>query len=201
VDDRKRRAGVSASPVAIAAAGLGLLTAILAVIALWEITPFFGGWPGPPPLPLAGYYEAITAQALQSGAHGGAQDQRIRKAEAATWAELRLSPMATDAWLRLAYIHTLKGPTLDAQGVEALSTSFLIAPLDPVICGDRDILALNAWPDLPPTLRQRVLTEIRTLWRPPVVSHPETLAQWRAEVRNPAGQLALLLTLGAAPQP
>jgi hypothetical protein len=179
----------------LAAVAFGVFTAALAFVALWEVTPFFGGWPGPALLPLSGYYEAITFQALSAPRVEITAD-RLGRAEAATRAELKLSPMAVDAWLRLAYIESLKGPKLNAEGVEALQKSFLVAPLDPANCGDRDVLALNVWTDLPADLRRKVLMEIHTLWRPPVVAHPETLIDWRRRVQNPAGQFALLLSLG-----
>jgi len=182
----------------MAAVAFGVVTAALAFFALWEVTPLFGGWPGPAILPLSGYYENITFQAL-SAPRGEITADRLGRAEAATRAELQLSPMAVDAWLRLAYIESLKRPKLNAEGVEALQKSFLVAPLDPANCGGRDILALNAWPDLPADLRRKVLMEIHTLWRPPVVIHPETLIAWRRRVRNPAGQFALLLSLGPEP--
>ncbi len=193
-------ATLKSKPVPVAAVAFGVGTAVLAFVALWEVTPLFGGWPGPAFLPLSGYYEAITFQAL-SAPRGEIIADHLGRAEAATRAELKLSPMAVDAWLRLAYIDSLKGPTLNAEGVGALEKSFLIAPLDPANCGDRDTLALNAWQDLPADLRRKVLMEIHTLWRPPVVAHPQTLIEWRRRVHNPAGQFALLLSLGPEPAP
>jgi hypothetical protein len=183
-----------------AVAALGVTTAALAFIALWEITPLFGGWPGPPWLPLSGYYEWATVEALRPGPGGAVTPAQIAKAEAAVWRELHLSPMASDAWERLAYIQTLKGPHLNALGQEALRKSFIVAPLDPVNCGLRDVLALNAWPDLSPALRKQVVSEILVTWKPPTVAHQEVINEWRNQVRNPSGQFALLLALGA-PQP
>jgi hypothetical protein len=183
----------------VAAFGLG--TAALAFIALWEIVPLFGGWPGPPWLLLSGYYENVTAENLKPGPSGLVSPDHIAKAETATWKELQLSPMATDAWLRLAYIQTLKAPHMNAKGVEALEKSFIVAPFDPVYCGDRDILALNYWPDLNPALRQKVLAEIKLTWKPPTVVHPEVIEDWRAKVHNPAGQFALLLVIGPPSKP
>lgn len=180
-----------------AVAAFGLTTAALAFIALWEIVPLFGGWPGPPWLPLSGYYEDITFKNLKPGPSGLVSPVHLAAAERATWQELRLSPMASDAWLRLVYIQTLKGPHLNKAGLDALDKSFIVAPLDPVNCGVRDVLALNYWPDLTPALRQKVLTEIKVTWRPPTVVHPEVIEKWRSEVHNPSGQFALLLELGS----
>ncbi len=179
-----------------AVAAFGLMTATLAFIALWEIVPLFGGWPGPPLLPLSGYWENVTFENLKPGPDGKVAPEHLKKAEAAIWEELHLSPMATDAWLRLAFVQTLKAPHLNATGVDALRKSFIVAPLDPVYCGDRDVLALNYWPDLTDQIRQEVLTEIKVTWRPPTVVHPEVIRQWRNNVHNPSGQLALLLLLG-----
>jgi hypothetical protein len=187
--------------VAGAIALFGLVTASLAFIALWEIVPLFGGWPGPPLLPLSGYYEWLTFKNLKPDPSGRVPIDRVNAAEAATRHELRLSPMATDAWLRLAYIQTLRTPGLNAVGIDALEKSFVVAPLDPVYCGDRDILALNHWPELTQDLRTKVLTEIKVTWRPPTVVHPEVIEQWRSQVHNPSGQFALALTLGAPHAP
>jgi hypothetical protein len=179
-----------------AAAALGLTTAALAFIALWEIIPLFGGWPGPPLLPLAGYYEWITFQNLKPEPNGVVPPARLERAEKATWSELRLSPMANDAWLRLVYIQTLKGPHLNQVGLDALEKSFIVAPLDPVNCGNRDVMALNYWSDLTQALRKDVLNEVRVTWKPPTVVHPEIINEWRSAIHDPAGSFALLLTLG-----
>ena len=182
-------------------AALGLSTAALAFIALWEIMPLFGGWPGPPWLPLSGYYEWVTAQALKPGPGGVVPPAQIAKAEDATRHELRLSPMASDAWLRLVYIQTLKSPHLNAAGLDALDKSFIVAPLDPVYCGTRDVLALNYWSDLPIALRQKVINEIKITWKPPTVIHPEVIAQWRNEVHDVHGQFALAMIPGLQKPP
>ena len=179
-----------------AVAAFGLMTATLAFIALWEIVPLFGGWPWPPLLPLDGYYENITLENMKPGPDGKVSPAHIAKAEWATWQELRLSPMATEAWLRLAILQTLKTPDhLNSVGVDALRKSFIVAPLDPVYCGDRDILALNYWTDLDIPLRQKVLTEIEVTWRPPTVVGPDVIPKWRSEVHNFAGQFALSYAL------
>jgi hypothetical protein len=184
-----------------AVAAFGLTTAALAFIALWEIVPLFGGWPGPPLLPLSGYYEDITFKNLKPNQYGVVTPDHLAAAEKATWQELRLSPMATDAWLRLAYIQTFKSPKLNATAIDALDKSFIVAPLDPVYCGNRDVFALNHWLDLPNPLRQKVLEEIKVTWGPPTVVHPETIARWKSEVHDPNGQLALALQFMSSPTP
>ena len=178
------------------AAALGLTTAFLAFVALWEIVPLFGGWPGPPLLPLSGYYEALTFKNLTPGRDGRITPEHLAIAEQATREELKLAPLTVDAWLRLAYIDSVRNPTLSPMGLDALKNSFDAARYDPVNCGVRDVLALNHWPELTPELREETLDEIKLTWRPPVIAHQEVIEEWRSEVKNPAGRLALLFVIG-----
>ena len=83
------------------------------------------------------------------------------------------------------------------MGIDALKNSFDAARYDPVNCGVRDVLALNHWPELTPELREETLEEIKLTWRTPVVTHQEVIEGWRAQVKNPAGKLALLFVIGA----
>ncbi len=186
------------SPLVWGAAALGLTTAFLSFVALWEIIPLFGGWPFPPLLPLSGYYEWVTFEHLAPGRDGRVTSKNLAIAEDATNHELNLSPLAVDAWLRLAYIDSLRGPKLTSKGLDALDKSFQAARFDPINCGDRDVLALNHWSELTPSLRQHVLAEIRMTWKPPVVVHPEVIRRWRSQVTDQGGGFALLLTLGPA---
>ena len=72
-------------------------------------------------------------------------------------------PYDTSAWLRIAYIDQFRNSGLSRVGVDALSRSYDLVAVDPLLAAWRVHFALENWRNLPNTLRKSVETEARAL--------------------------------------
>ena len=82
---------------------------------------------------------------------------------------------------------------MSPAAMEALDHSYTVSFFDRQGAIWRVGYALENWPALPPALREDVLTEARVALRDPLLA--PKLKRRLAQVRSPAGQLAVVLIL------
>lgn len=111
-----------------------------------------------------------------------------------TVSSLRQSPANPTAWLRLAYIDSRRPEGLGRSGIDALSRSYDAAPYGPDDTAWRLRFALDHWSRLDRETRLLVLDELRVAIR----NRSPAVRGIAQDVSDPAGQLAIQLTLGEA---
>jgi hypothetical protein len=144
-----------------------------------------------PDVPAAAYVRDLN---LAAKAPQSERPRLLRAAEAAAWAELRMAPMKSDAWLQLAYARLLEHGGYAPDVAAALQNSYFVAPLDPSVARWRIRFSLEVWPQLSPPLRHAVQTEIAAMWSLGPTAQDQ-MAQLVQSINNPNGRKAGLETL------
>jgi len=116
-------------------------------------------------------------------------------AAAESRAELAVSPLRQDAWLRLAAIDLAQHHQLTAQGVAALDHAYDALPYDLDPQSARLRFALAQFQSLTPDVQASVRAEL-TVWANSMPLRA-ALQALRSTLRNPAGQSAIRLALDA----
>jgi hypothetical protein len=115
-------------------------------------------------------------------------DAPAAERQAAALRLIQADPTNPQSWTAVAYADWTKNGRLSSTGVEALDHSYAFSFFDRRNAIWRVGFALENWGDLPPELRQDVITEARVALNDPVLA-PE-LAKRLSAVRDPAGRLA-----------
>lgn len=181
------RRGVTAT----AAASLAALTLAASALALTALNAGGDVRMGP-----------VRLMALAAGHDRRAE--RLLAAEPASPADLeearRLSqgalaqfPYDTAAWLRLAYIDSIRHGRLSPEGVEMLRRSYDLVPVDVHVGVWRVRFTLENAATVPRDLRDRARNEASALWRNP--RRRAELKQTQPAINDPAGRLTLALWL------
>lgn len=141
-------------------------------------------------LSLAGLAATATWAMQASRADAASLDAspQVRADEARRRSER--SPADAGAWLNRAMARS-SGRACDTACVQALDRSFDAAPLDAPLFGWRTRFALEHWADLPPPLRQRVISHIRTAWN--TRSGRREVQGLTQVVASPSGRLTIVL--------
>jgi len=134
---------------ALAAVGLGgALLAALAVTLPTRTIPFASG--------LGAVREARADVAARDIAQSDS-------APSLNTAVLRVTPMSTPAWLRVAYLQTRGGAAPDATTLDALERSYTVAPFGPDASLWRLRFVFDHWSQVTPSLQRQALAELDAL--------------------------------------
>lgn len=156
-EPRSRRPAVS--PRVGLAAALAGATALCAVLGAWVVAAPQGALAGASPFAYA--HDARAALHMKAALSGEDLDDAEREARAA----LALSPALAVTWVRLAYIETWRHRRITPEAVQDLSRSYQVSPLGPDVSPARIKFVLEAWPVLPPELREQAFADFEALWR------------------------------------
>ena len=135
---------------------------------------------------LASTFEARASRSA-AGAAGNPQIARIAQVE--TMRSLGRAPANPTAWLRLAWLDSLKPAGFGEEGNRALAASYVVSPYGPDDTGWRLTFAFNHWARVDRSNRLLVLEELRA------TPYPWSPGDLQSSVSDPAGRLALALTL------
>ncbi len=154
-----------------------------------------------PSSPSAGTIGAILPIGLPNAYRAEADLTRGDLAGATTQsrAELAISPLSQDAWVRLAEIDLAAHHRVTAEGSAALDHAYDARPYDLTASSKRLRLALLRFGDLPPGVQESVDGEL-AVW----ASQPHlraVLQQLSATPIDPAGRLAVMAALDGPPGP
>lgn len=175
---RKANWSVAAAALSGACAAAGCSAT---AIALARPETQIAGWMG-----LASTFEARASRSA-AGAAGNPQIARIAQVE--TMRSLGRAPANPTAWLRLAWLDSLKPAGFGEEGNRALAASYVVSPYGPDDTGWRLTFAFNHWARVDRSNRLLVLEELRA------TPYPWSPGDLQSSVSDPAGRLALALTL------
>jgi hypothetical protein len=130
---------------------------------------------------LAGFGVGAEARAN----HAAQRDMPAAEALKINRASLDAAPMNAAAWMRIAWLKTRNGSSLDAQGLDAIEKSYSVSPYGPDVSVWRMTFLFEHWEQLTPDIRKEVLAE-------------QSVQPWRqtfdaATITNPSGRLAAQL--------
>lgn len=151
-------------------------------------------WPGGTSarlLNLAPSHEALASAAIATPEPTAAD---LATAQRETMRSLAQAPANPTAWLRLAYIDSRDTDGLGPAGIDALNTSYDAAPYGPDDTPWRLAFAFNHWSRLDRAARLLALEELRVA----LAIRLATGREIAENVSNPAGRVALLLTINEA---
>lgn len=141
-------------------------------------------WPAASwPVAIAASHEARAVSA------GRADPPDLAIARVETRRVLYQRPLDAGAWARLAWIADQDGDV--PAMLEALDRSYIAAPYGPEITEWRLVFVFNRWDVLTPELRRQALSELRVTR----TTRSRLVDRVRDQVGNPAGRLALALTI------
>ena len=164
----------------------------LALVTLVAATVFAAGlaWPTSTMGELGGLSWANEARAGALISQPDPSPAVQREASARTRQSLKGDPANATAWLRLAYIDSLKPDGLGTTGLAALSRSYSLAPYGPDDSRWRLEFVFNNWSRMTPELRADALKELE------VLALHRRYGDFPARIQDPIGRLAATLMLG-----
>ncbi len=136
---------------------------------------------------------AQTHEARATRFAGSATPSDLDRARTETVLTLRQAPANSTAWLRLAYLDSASPGGFGARANTALSRSYSVAPYGPDDTAWRLAFAFNHWSALTVSNRKQALEELSYI----AAQRSPKVAKLREDVTNPAGYLALSLTLSS----
>ena len=175
-----------------------IVSALMLIGMLWPSSAaggFAGAW-----LPITETHQARAASALNvlrpATPLWDAAAQQTRE-------ELRIAPMRTAPWMRLAYIDAQRhGGHLTPAGVAAIQHGYDFAPYSNDVGVWRLAFVYDHWDEVTPEIRREALDETAVLWR--VRARYGERGRFPEVISNDAGRLAVVLAIaniksGAAP--
>lgn len=143
---------------------VGALTALTFTAALLHLVALAMGGE----LKLGGMRLAVMAsgydrRAEQMAATRDPSLANLAEAERLSRLAIAQFPYDTSAWLRIAFIDQIRNLGLSKTGVDALSRSYDLVAVDPLLAPWRIHFALENWHNLPNTLQISVENEARSL--------------------------------------
>jgi hypothetical protein len=168
-----------------------LALAIFIFTAATSLWLWLGAWTNPPawrvnPLALSRQAQQALVRSLDTPS--------LAEAERVTRQELAFGPARPAAWLRLAYIHRVRAGRLDETAIEALRSSYEVAPHDPEVYLWRTRFVFEHWSAMPADLRRAALDEVGRFYSV-YYRHHAAIERLAYDLREPNGRLALRLAI------